>query len=147
MTEIVKIKALADADMHPANAAMQFWWVVPYAGTKREDLLHPSFWRHVARKLKSPAIIHSMPQDGAWFARHLVLYADQNQAKVAELEFKQLENVSEIQTSDYVAGWIAPSVKFGVRRKSDNTIMKSGFPSLADAEKYMNESLLGRRAA
>lgn len=60
-------------------------------GTTESDLIEPSYWAHLASRLRAKDRIEVHADDGAWFAELLVLDAGRAYAKVAVLRFIKLE--------------------------------------------------------
>lgn len=137
---------LSEADMQTAESVQQLWLCTPPPGTSPDDVLTPTFWVHVARKLRVMAKVAVMPKDGKWYGEYLVTYVNGLEAKVDSLLFKKLEDVKPTSESDYEVKWISPPCKFGVIRKSDKTRIKDGFEKEADAQAWAraNEKALKR---
>lgn len=142
-TKTKMVKKLSEADLSLTESMQIFYTACPQVGTKREDLLKPIFWAHVAKKLRPMSEIRVMPKDGAWYGVYLVVYSDQVQAKVKELAFHQLSSdVEEAEPNDpYTIKWISPPVKFGVIRNADKTVVKDGFKTKEEAVLWKNNNL------
>lgn len=139
----INIQKIAEADFTTAENGYMTYSATPPAGTKREDMLNPLIWAHVAKSLRPTDEIRAIPKDGAWRAKYLVMYADRIQAKVEELEFKVLEDVKEedLENDLYKVKWISPPLRWGVIRKSDKQVVKDSFSMKEDAAKWMQEHL------
>src|SRR3990167_6885087 len=137
------VKKLSEADLALTESLQIFYTATPPVGTTREDMLNPIFWSHVARKLKSLTEIRAMPKDGLWYGVYLVLYADQQQAKLKELSFHSLEVLEEPGTAadPYTVEWISPPVRYGIRRKADKHVMKDGFQTKDQAIAWKMQNL------
>ena len=137
------LKKLAQADFSLTESVQVSHTAYPPVGTTREDVLNPLFWSHVAKSMRSSDTINVLPKDGAWYAEFLVIYADQIQAKVKELNYWVLEEIkeSDLETELYQVKWISPPVKWGVVRKADKHVVKDSFPMKIEAVKWMQEHL------
>jgi hypothetical protein len=131
-----------------AEGAFTTHAVTPYAGTTFKDLFDPAYWKHAARRFSPNDEIRAVPEDGSWYARLYVSYASINEVYVQELEYKQLDatDPSQTETEEYEAKWIAPPVRFGVIRKSDKEVIKSGFITREKAAEWMRENLRKKAA-
>lgn len=122
--------------------------VTPGPGVAPEMLLQPSYWGHVAAKLRPRDEITAIPVDGAWYARYLVLHADKVSARLILLEQKPLEQVkpedTEIET--HRVEWGSPAVKWRVIRKADKAVVKDGFDSKDLATAWMHTNLSAKAA-
>ena len=141
-------RKLSEADFSLTESVQMMITVTPPVGTKREEMLDPVFWAHVARRMKPMTEIRAMPKDGAWYGIYLVIYADYLQAKIKELGFWDLDTLSEPEkeTDDYEVTWISPPVRFGVRRKSDKEIVKAHFQTKEQAYAWKNQNLPSKAA-
>ena len=136
------VRKLSEGDLSLMQSIQAIYTATPPVGTTREDMMQPIFWSHVARKLKPMFEIWAMPKDGAWYGKWLVIYADSTQAKLKELDFYSLEEISdpESESDPYIVKWISPPVRFGIVRKADKVIIKDRFETkeLAYAWKAQN---------
>src|SRR3990167_9871215 len=137
--ETPNLRALAEADLTVGEADYQAWSAKPPAGTKREDVLNPLFWKHVGRRFQAPAFINVMPLDGAWFSQLLVLYADRFRVNVTELQHKEINTAAyaETENQEYEAVFLSGSGKHGVKRRADKQIIRHGFATLDEARAWM----------
>lgn len=143
------VKKLSEADFSLTESVQPFITITPPVGTSREDILAPIFWSHVARRMKPMSEIRALPKDGAWYGIYLVLYADNISARVVELEFYQLEVLSEpeVDTDPYFVKWISPPVKWGVIRRVDKSVAKDGFATKSQAEAWKHQNFSSSKAA
>ena len=141
-------RRLSEAEFSLTESVQMMITVTPPVGTKREEMLDPVFWSHVARRMKPLTEIRAMPRDGAWYGIYLVIYADHLQAKIKELGFWDLDTLSEpeAESDDYEVKWISPPVRFGVRRKSDGEIVKDKFQTKEQAYAWKNQNLPSKAA-
>lgn len=141
------VRKLNEVDFSLTESVQMFITVTPPVGTTREDMLTPSFWTHVARRMKPMSEVRAMPRDGNWYGVYLVIYADQSHARVKELSFHVLDSVADpgAEADPYYVSWIspAPNVQFGVRRKSDKHIMEKGFRTRELALEWKHQNLPG----
>ena len=129
----------------PAKAARNFWCVTPVEGAKALDLCQPEYWKHVVMEvgLQPNDRVEATCQDGSWWAEYLVIHTGPHSAKLQLLREVSLEEVTddELETETHFVKWISPSNKYGVRRKSDNEIMKDGFLTKSLASIWMLQNL------
>src|SRR3990167_10706062 len=93
-----KLRSLAESEFTLGEADYQIWSAKPPAGTTREDVLNPLFWKHIARRVQAPAFINVSPLDGVWFSWLLVVFADRHRVVVEELIHKVIKTASYAQT-------------------------------------------------
>ncbi len=124
-----------------AEHARTEWFVVPEHGTEFEALLDPAYWTHVAALLKpcSEIIVHA--EDGSYYGRLLVRDAGRLYAKVAKLQYIELDPV-EVQEGamppGYAVKFRGPIQKWSVVRGTD--VLKDGL-SKDMANQWLREHL------
>lgn len=148
VTPIAKVRRITEDRIRRAEGAFTLHSVQPYQGTTVNDLLDPTYWKLTARRFQPNDEIRVVPEDGAWRAHLYVTFASATEVFVQVLDHKELTNVDPTKTATdaYVAEWIAPPVRFGVRRKSDKEVIQSGFPTLEKAVQWMHEHVKARAA-
>jgi hypothetical protein len=165
MTESIKLAPKLTPDrFKEAEYTRRVWAMTPAVGTEVKHLLAPAYWSHVAAKLNPTDRIEVITEDNAWFAELLVMSQGGNWAQVKLLRYVQLTGVAAApeavveKTSESVAEEVTepttetPStdsqltVSYGgikarhrVIRKSDKAVLKDGFPTQAEAVKWMHE--------
>ena len=140
--EVRRIIALNMAHIQPLQSAITPWSVTPMIGISAEDLLEPEYWKHVADVLLKPDdLIWARSQDGSWWAAYMVLYTGPNFAKLHMLSSGTLEQVMDADTETHEVLWISPSVRYGVKRKSDKETIKDGFETKAEAADWLNQNI------
>ena len=139
------VRKLNEVDFSLTESVQMFITVTPPVGTTREDMLTPSFWTHVARRMKPMSEVRAMPRDGNWYGVYLVIYADQSHARVKELSFHDLDSVADpsVEADQYFVKFISPPVRYGVIRKSDNHVMKDRFQTRESALDWKHQNLPG----
>ena len=142
-------KKLAEADLSLTEHTQNLYTVKAPVGTTREEVLESVFWGHVARKLSPMSEIRIMPKDGAWYGVYLVLYADNLNVSIKELQHYILEDVdpADLDSDAFFIEWGSPAVKFRVIRKADNSVMKDQLKTKNDAIKWMADNLKSAAAA
>ena len=143
------VRKLSEGDLSLMQSVQAIYTATPPVGTTREDMMKPIFWSHVARKLKPMFEIWAMPKDGAWYGKWLVVYADSIQAKLKELHFYPLEELSEpeLEGDPYILKWISPPVRFGIIRKADKAVIKDRFETKELAYAWKAQNLPSPKAA
>ena len=119
---------LQPARLKFAEHERNLWFVVPEAGTPFEALLDPAYWAHVSAKFKPCDEITINAEDGAYYARLLVQDAGKLYAKVAQIEYVELDKVEVTQGGVALEGhfvkWRGPIHKWCVLRGID--VLKEG---------------------
>ena len=111
------------------------------AGTPREHLTDRRLWAHIATKLAVYSEIRVVSEDGAYYARLLVTHRNGIDVRLAELEFKELENAGEaeplVATKDYEIKQRGPVMKWCIIRVADGENVKEGIATRQEAEKEL----------
>lgn len=104
-----------------AEVDRQDWVATAEMGTTLEQIIEPSYWAHMASKLKPYDHIEVRVDDGIWLAQLLVKEAGRNWAAVLMLQSYKLEtaDVAQTRSSKYKIDWKGPHLKFCVIRLED----------------------------
>ena len=117
----------------------------PELGTTLEDMTKSSYWAHVGKMLRPWDKIEVRAEDGSFYAEFIVRDAGRNWAKV-ELVFSHtftVPGVTEQTAVDngFTVKYAGPHAKYRVLRKADNSVMRDGFVTQADAEQWVREHI------
>lgn len=115
------------------------WFVVPEHGTPFEALLDPAYWAHVSMHFRPCAEIIVHAEDGSYYGRLLIRDAGKLYAKVAKLEYVELDPVEVTQggapaLAGHAVKWRGPIHKWSVVRGND--VLKDGM-SKDEANAYL----------
>lgn len=134
-----KAPALNFAHCKQADFERTVHAVCPPYGIEFATLLEPSYWAHVAAMFKPRDRIEVYPEDGSYYAELFVVAAGRQWAKVVELRKVDLNAGAAIPVpaAEFVVNWGGPSHKHRVIRKSDNTVLKSGFSTPEEANAWL----------
>lgn len=128
-----------------ADYARQSFVARPAAGTPISDVMSNDYWSHVARKINPHDIIEVVPEDGAYYAKLLVLGRGNLWVKVYQLEYVEIEaNTEKVGESDikkFDVAFAGPHDKWRVVRKTDKLVVEKNFQSREDAEKWLGEHI------
>lgn len=104
-----------------AEVDRQDWVATAEMGTTLEQIVEPSYWAHLASRLKPYDHIEVRVDDGIWLAQLLVKEAGRNWAAVLMLQSYKLEtaDVAQTRSSKYKIDWKGPHLKFCVIRLED----------------------------
>lgn len=130
---------LQPARLKNAENERQQHFVVPEHGTPFDALLDPAYWAHVSMKFRPCDLIEVHAEDGSYYARLLVRDAGKLYAKVAKLEYVELDKVEVLQAAGKILDghevkWRGPLHKWCVVRGAD--VLKDGM-SKAEAEDFL----------
>lgn len=108
---------------------------------KLDDLLQPHYFAHHARQIQAGrTIITALWDDMSQYAELLIVQAGSNYALAKVINYVNFEDAELIPAeTKYEIEWMNPQQKHGVIRSGDRELMKSGFHSKADAQKYIDE--------
>ena len=140
---------MSEAKLSPAGVTLaehkrNIWYATAEHGITKDDILNPSYWGHVANRLRPKDRIEIQNEDDSFFAELLVISSDKTWAKVVLLKYVDLnQSATEITkdqadqvTSAYAVIWRGPK-KYSVVRKSDRAVMQEGMHSKEDAESWL----------
>jgi hypothetical protein len=125
-----------------AEYTRRVWSMTPAENTEVDHLLKPEYWSLVAAKLNPTDRIEVVAEDNSWFADLLVISAGGNWAKVKLLRHVPLndsEDDANLGSSQFKVMYGGVKAKHKVVRNADNVVMKDGFPTKAEAIKWMQE--------
>lgn len=120
-------------------------FVTAEEGTTLEDVMKPAFLANVAPKMRMYDEVTVVTDDGAFWARLLVLEAGRNWVRTMALEAFDLQGEANPIAADpmnpYEVSWKGPHRKYAVIRKADRQVVSEGYAIKADAERYMADYL------
>lgn len=111
-------------------------WVSP--GTILEDVLEPTFWKHVAKRLVRADKIEVMPEDMAWRAVLIVRANSSLEAVVQPIAYDELGHAPDVSltASPYRVEFVNSERKWAVKRRDSNETLKDGIQTREEAERY-----------
>lgn len=129
-----------------AEFARQVFRVTPPAGTTIEEILEPSYWAHVARRLTPYDFIEIVPEDGAFYARLIVVNTGKLFAKVQLIEKIDLNTPTKVTAimamNLFDTKYAGPTAKWRVIRKADNAVVsKEPFGTQQEAEEWLEKNI------
>lgn len=157
-------KPLLPTRIKLADYVRQHWRSTPDGGITLEQVMEPSFFGHIAKKIALLDIIEVIPQDNSYFAellvtgktddritvtllRHVQLDQTKSQTKRVQAQTKKAEPVSStterIPEEDLEVVFRGVAGKHTVRRKSTKEIVKEGFDSNDEAKAFIMDYTLG----
>ena len=155
MTEAIKYIAprLTMDRFKEAEHTRCVYAMTPAINTTVEHLLKPEYWSLVAARLHPTARIEVISEDNAWFAELLVISNGSGWAKVKLLRYVPLDdsagrapaiqlektNIEDTTSGQLTVQYAGVKARHRVVRKSDKEVLKDGFPTNAEAVKWMQE--------
>lgn len=130
-------------NLREAEHFRNLWQIELDQSETLETALQPSFWAHVARRLRPLAEIIVYPHDFSWRAVLLVRSASPLEARVVVLHHVDLvkadQKAREAAPADKLsATWRTPILKYCVV-KADKTVVESGFETKEEAEAWIRD--------
>jgi hypothetical protein len=113
----------------------------------REDLTEPSYWSHVAPKLRPWDKIEVRRDDGTYYAELIVLSSARTWAKVYVSAWHNLTSTDISQTEaegndlEFDLKYMGPHRRFAIIRKSDGAVIKDSIQTRDEAEFYRKEHI------
>lgn len=106
-----------------------------------DDCLQPHYWAHHARRFQAArTLITAIWDDNSQIAEFFVANCGSNFASVKLVSYTDFDAAEPVQVeTKYVVEWISTQDKHGVIRAGDRSLIKSGFHSKKDAEKFIEE--------
>jgi hypothetical protein len=113
-------------------------------GTVVEDLLRPEFWAHVAAGLRPYSEITVRTDDGAWWARVLVMTVSRAFARVKILQHVPLLTSDVDQTQDFqmeghTIKWRGEHLQWAVVRLKDGSVVRENLESKKAARMWLED--------
>lgn len=122
------------------------YYLIAPLGVTYEDILRPEFWAHVASRINGPMDhIEVLAEDYTFHVVLMVMDKGTNWVKVVpisdvrDLSQAAPDEVTDGEESPYEVKFGGPKDRYRVLRKSDNSVIKSGFANKTEAEKYVSE--------
>lgn len=137
---VVRRVKLSPPRLKTAETFREIYVCEPEEGTEFESLLIPEFWAHVTKLLRPRTRIEVYPSDNSYFAELLVQSVEKTEARVAVLSFVDLTKAQasvKHNKEDFEIKFKGPTIKHVIIRKSDNTIVKDGLSTKADAAVWL----------
>jgi len=133
---------LQGMDLQLKETTQNAYTAEPPAGTSREDVMDPSFWMHVATRLRPKTEVTVLPQDGAFYMKVFVRYADRTSARIHELDYQELQIVTaeEVENRLFDIGFNSGNLFF-VYRKADSAVLQAKFQAKEEAAAWMSEHM------
>lgn len=151
MTEAKRTPKINSAKFRHAHYVQKNFIAEPDYGVTLDQVMDESYWGHVARELKPGYTIEVMPEGLTYYARLIVIFSDEKtRAKVKLLQFNDLVNEAPAPEAAEIVKEVAVGSKFKAERNgrwfrvvrlSDQSVMKSGFTTMAEAEAWATENL------
>jgi hypothetical protein len=130
---------LLKSDFNHHRASKNVWFISLPDTCTEKDLLNPSFYAHVAERIRPQDTIEVVSKGNAFYAELFVLSADKNSVKVSILrwvDFKENGEEYDIST-DYKVRYVA-NFGYQVVRVSDKKSMnETGFGTKKEAAAYI----------
>ncbi len=125
-----------------------FFVRIPH-GTKKETLMHPDYWAHVADQVMSVhSLIEVVAEDNSFWGILLVVDRDKNWLRVKDVQWAWLhEDVGEddlAQLKDFTVKWRG-AAKYAIIRNSDRAVITDGIADKREA--YAQAVQLQKRLA
>jgi hypothetical protein len=131
------------------------WQISVDKDETRQSILEPSFWAHVAARLRPQARIEVLAADGSWFSELIVRSigpsgARPTEARVSELRHVDLDlaDAAAMKAADdapMTAVYKGPTVKWGVQH--GNVLLVSGLANKQAAMDWIANPPQEREAA
>ena len=128
-----------------AEFARQSFRATPPAGVALADLLTPEYWVNVGGKFNPTDIVEVVPEDGAFYARLIVINNGKLWVKMHTLEYVELNPVAKpksIEESAFEAKWFGPNGKWkAISKVGAQPISNDSFQTREEAETYITNHI------
>lgn len=135
------MKKLSYANLHRLEQKINQHFMYAEDGVTPDDIVHPHFWSHVAKKLHPYDLIHVVAKDNSFTAVFQVIRKTDTAAKVVMKDYTDLSTLdySDLAgslTNDYFVKFMGAK-EWCVIRKGErgNDVILEGFPTEKEAEK------------
>lgn len=137
-----RVTALTPGRFKPAESAFRTYFVLVEGATTRETVLHPSFWAHVASKLRVLDRIEVMDDHSTWIMSLLVRSVGRQEVLVTELWSKELVPASAaVIPSEFEVRHRGNNYKWSVIRLADKAVLKEFCQTREEAETWLRSHL------
>lgn len=118
------------------------WHIDADPGVTLNDTLDPTFWAHVARRLRPRARIEVHAADNSWFAELIVRSASNLEAHVAVMRYVDLDAADREarKTAAKISLTVVrkgPTLKWCVVQNPGNIVLVDRLETRADAEAWL----------
>jgi hypothetical protein len=146
MTEVKQVKreaVLSANSINLAEHARNIWVVRSEYGVTREDIEKPSYWAHIAAKLRPRDRIEVLADGGEFYAEYLVMSCDRTWAKIVPIVYLDLTKVSVVsgdQADDVMNSYEIKhrgAKRWSVIRKSDRAVLQEGMMTEEDCKNWI----------
>jgi hypothetical protein len=151
MTDMKRPPKISDSKFKASHYVQKNFIATPDYGVTLAQVMEESYWGHVARELKSGYTIEVMPEGLPYYAKLIVIHSDEKtRAVVKLLQYVDLVNEAPAPVAAEIVKEVALGSKFKAERNgrwfrvirvSDQTVMKSGCSTMAEAEAWALENL------
>lgn len=151
MTELKRSPKITDAKFKASHYVQKNFIASPDYGVTLEQVMDESYWGHVARELKAGYTIEVMPEGLPYYAKLIVIHSDEKtRAVVKLLQYSDLVNEAPAPKAAEIVKEVTLGSKFKAERNgrwfrvirvSDQSVMKSGCVTMAEAEAWAAENL------
>ncbi len=125
-----------ESDLLDAISKRNHFHVTMPADTTQAKIGEPLTWTHGAKKMKEGDEITVVADDGSFYSRWLVLYADRLQAQLHCLEWQEIGESKLIETPDdrvFVKHFVNRDIRWAVIRKVDGVRIAEGLATKEEA--------------
>lgn len=135
--------ALTPGRIRPAEAVYRSHFVLVEAGTDRATIFEPTFWAHVAAKLRPLDRLEIMDDEGSWLTMLIVRAVGRQEAVVTELWSANLSGAAAAThvSVEFEAKWRGHKYKWSAVRLSDKAVMREDMETREEAEAYIRSHL------
>lgn len=127
-------------------------WVCVERGTPYEALFDPTFWSSVARskRFQPGQTIYAQNDETSWFAELKIVECGASWARVVEWNYQTVAEMAEKHAgragggdarSQHRVEWGGAIDKFRILRLSDKTVIRTGFDTDLEANRYLDDHL------
>lgn len=139
MPQVDHMAKLHFGRLQPGPSVFQWYLAKIPAGVAADTLLNPSYWGHFARQLRELDVIRAVADDGRWEGLFTVMARTNSEARLATLLYVEHDDsaLAEPGSDAYDVKWVSPPLKYGVVNKKTGERLESGFPTKADAYRWL----------
>jgi|10_taG_2_1085330.scaffolds.fasta_scaffold126024_1 hypothetical protein len=131
-------RALPAVDFRLQETVQASFTALVPAGTTREEVLRPDYWKHVCKQMPTMSELTILPKDGSWYGKYFVRYAGRLTANIVELQYMELEALTsdDVTNKDFDVTFSTVD-RFCVVRTDDQFVMSKGHNTETDAMEWM----------
>jgi len=134
------MKQLKESRFSVSEFESNTWRVTVEEGVTREDILHPAYFAHCARRITPFDRMEILDDLSSFYAEALVLSVNRNGVRLQILHWHELDATEPVDTDECEVKWTGPHGKFAVVRTADKATLVNQISTKIEAQRWLAEN-------